>query len=197
MKMASEYRQGFKKAAEEPALAVRREMGLNWDDPLHPRRLVAHVGVPVFDLNELTSVGMPQESLHHLLGKGSGEFSAALFERNGMRLIIANPVHSTGRQASNIVHEVAHLLLRHEPPTEILQAGCRRWNAEMEREADWLAGGLLVPRRVALSIARRRLDVRQSALWFGVSEAMMRWRLNHSGARKQAERERARRRTRG
>ena len=92
--------------------------------------------MPVFELEALLAAGLSRESLDHLLGKGRGKFSAALFERNGMRLIVANPVHSKGRQASNIVHEVAHLLLKHEPPEAVLEAGCRRWDPIMEREAD-------------------------------------------------------------
>lgn len=189
--MASEYRRGFKKQAEDLAIAVRRGMGLGWRDRLDPRALAEHVGVPVYELNELSAMGMPEDSLSHLLGRGKTEFSAALFQRNGKRLIVANPVHSRGRQASNIVHEVAHLLLEHEPAEAVIEAGCRRWDATMEREADWLAGELLVPRQAALDIARRGVDVGASAQHLGVSVAMMNWRLNHCGARKQAARERA------
>lgn len=189
--MASEYRHGFKKEAEDLAIAVRIAMGLGWRDCLDPRALAKHVGVPVYELTELVAVGMPEDSLRHLLGRGKSEFSAALFQRNGTKLIVANPVHSRGRQASNIVHEVAHLLLEHEPAEAVIEAGCRRWDAMMEREADWLAGELLVPRQAALDIARRDMDVGACAQHFGVSVAMMNWRLNHSGARKQAERERA------
>lgn len=189
--MASEYRYGFKKQAEDLAMEVRRAMGLEWRDRLDPRALAKHVGVPVYELNELVAVGMPEDSLRHLLGRGKSEFSAALFQRNGARLIVANPVHSRGRQASNIVHEIAHLLLEHEPTEAVIEAGCRRWDATMEREADWQAGELLVPRQAALDIARSGVDVETCAQHFGVSVAMMNWRLNHSGARKQVERERA------
>ena len=89
------------------------------------------------------------------------------------------------------VHEVGHVLLRHQPPTEIIDAGCRRWDATMELEADWLAGELLVPRRAALEVARQQTDAEAAAQQFGVSRALMEWRLNHSGARKQAARERS------
>jgi Zn-dependent peptidase ImmA (M78 family) len=187
--MAGKFKHGFKKQAEEMALEVRARMMIAWDGRLDPRELARHVGVPVFDLKALVAVGMPESSLRHLLGNGRKEFSAALFKRDGLRLIVANPVHSIGRQASNIVHEVAHLLLEHEPPEAVLEAGCRRWNEVMENEADWLAGELLVPRRAALAIARSGADVESSALRYGVSAQMMRWRLNHSGALKQAERE--------
>lgn len=188
--MASKFWRGFKRHVEELTLAVRAELGVGWNDQLDPRALAKHVNIPVFDLNDLVAVGMPENSLRHLLGRGRNEFSAALFERGELKVIVANPVHSAGRQASNIAHEVAHLLLAHEPPEAVLEAGCRRWDAVMEREADWLAGELLVPRRAALEVARNGANIEASALRFGVSAAMMRWRLNHSGALKQAARER-------
>lgn len=189
--MAADYRRGFKALAERLALEVRDGMGSDWQGRLDPRALAKHVGVVVFDLPEMRRLGMKEESLRFLLGRGRREFSAALFESNGVRVIVANPSHSAVRQASNIVHEVGHVLLRHQPPTEIIDAGCRRWDATMELEADWLAGELLVPRRAALEVARQQTDAEAAAQRFGVSRALMEWRLNHSGARKQAARERS------
>lgn len=188
--MTGGFRWGFKKEAEEQAIKVRRLLRLSPNDRLDPRQLALHVGIPVFEVHELLQAGMTKASLRHLLGPSRGEFSAALFERSGQRLIVANPAHSDGRQASNIVHEIAHVLLSHRPPETILEAGCRRWDEKMELEADWLAGELLVPRRAALDVARSGLDLQSAAMKFGVSPAMMRWRLNHSGSLRQAERER-------
>lgn len=188
--MGTEYRRGFKKQAEDLAIEVRDAMGLEWQDRLDPRAIAEYVGIVVLELDELARHGLSATSLRYLLGPGRHEFSAGLFERNGTRLIVANPSHSTARQASNIVHEVSHLLLRHDPPEAILEAGCRRWDSGMELEANWLAGELLVPRRAALEIARQQVDVPSAARRFGVSQQLMEWRLNHSGARKQALRER-------
>ena len=189
--MGADYKWGFKAAAERLAIEVRGSMGLKTQDRLDPRALAKKVGVVVFELPELLCLGLKQQSLRFLLGRGRREFSAALFECNGARVIVANTAHSMVRQASNMVHEVSHLLLRHEPPAAVIEAGCRRWNSAMEREADWLAGELLVPRQAALEVARQQLDAETAAQHFGVSRAMMEWRLNHSGARKQAARERS------
>jgi Zn-dependent peptidase ImmA (M78 family) len=188
--MGTDYRWGFKTQAERLALEVRASMGLDWQERLDPRALAKHVGVAVFDLPEMRRLGMKEQSLRFLLGRGRREFSAALFECNGVRVIVANTAHSEGRQASNIVHEVGHLLLRHNPPTEVIEIGCRRWDARMELEADWLAGELLVPRQAAVEVARRQIDADIAAQQFGVSRALMEWRLNHSGARRQIDRER-------
>lgn len=189
--MGADYRWGFKAAAERLAIEVRGSMGLDVHDRLDPRALAEKVGVAVFELPEVRRFGLKEQSLRFLLGRGRHEFSAALVECNGARVIVANTAHSEVRQASNIVHEVSHLLLRHEPPAAVIEAGCRCWDAAMELEADWLAGELLVPRQAALEVARQQGDAGIAALRFGVSRALMEWRLNHSGARRQAERERS------
>lgn len=194
--MATKFQRGFKTRAMKLALSVRKEMSIGDNVALDPRKLAEHVDVPVLELPDLLAAGMSQTTLRHLTGNGKEEFSAALFERGGQRLIVANPSHSTGRQASNIVHEVSHILLKHIAPAALLVGGCRQWDAVMEGEADWLAGELLVPRNAALEIARSGEDVETAARRLGVSRAMMNWRLNHSGARKQAAREKAARRDR-
>lgn len=61
-------------------------------------------------------------------------------------------------------------------------SGCRIWNQTIEDEATWLAGCLLIPEPAALTIARGRWSVAEAARRFEVSEAMVRYRLNATGA---------------
>jgi hypothetical protein len=56
----------------------------------------------------------------------------------------------------------------------------------MEAEADLLAAILLVPREAALDCARVGLPHSVGAARFGVSDELMRWRTDHSGASRQA-----------
>ena len=191
--MASALRRGFKAEAEGIALEIRSELSLTAYDPLDPRALAAHLAVPVVSLTDLSRNGADHRSALHLTTKGRREFSAMTVIRGTWRLIVVNPVHSQGRRANSVVHELSHLILGHEPHEAISVGGCRRWNQRMEEEADWLAGVLLVPRDAALSVARKRTPVATAALYYGVSEKLMEWRLNHSGARVQVGRERARR----
>ncbi len=80
------------------------------------------------------------------------------------------------------------------PPTPALDdRGCRIWDQVIEEEATWLAGVLLVPESAALIIARRGTPLAVAAAEFGVSEQMMDWRLNVTGARLRRERARRRR----
>ena len=52
----------------------------------------------------------------------------------------------------------------------------------VEHEANWLAGTLLIPDEAALVIARRGLTISQAAEVYGVSEAMVKVRLNVTAA---------------
>ena len=90
------------------------------------------------------------------------------------------------------MHELSHGLLLHEPaPVLDSITVCRNWNDLNEEEADWLAGELLVTTEMALAVARGQLTKWQARDGFGVSEAMLRWRINKTGAVRRVQRQRA------
>lgn len=60
--------------------------------------------------------------------------------------------------------------------------GCRTWRAEVEDEAEWLAGVLLITEEAAVAVACRNIPSAVAAGRYGVSEQMMRYRLNLPGA---------------
>jgi hypothetical protein len=60
------------------------------------------------------------------------------------------------------------------------------FNARDEEEAHWLGPTLLVPGPAAHAIARKRVSIEMAAAQYGVSEELMRMRLNMSGAFKRA-----------
>lgn len=60
--------------------------------------------------------------------------------------------------------------------------GCRNWNADLEDEADFLAGALLVPAKAAWWIAKRKLPFAVAAQKYGCSQDVIRWRVNVTGA---------------
>ena len=99
-----------------------------------------------------------------------------------------NNSHSPGRQASNVCHELAHGLLLHKPTPTFDDQGCRYWSKEVEDEANWLSGVLLVPDEAAISVVRRGIDPARAAYYYGVSAQMMKFRINVSGARKRVKR---------
>lgn len=122
-------------------------------------------------------------------------FSGLTVLRGCYRMIVHNDSHSPARQNSDLAHEVAHALLFHEPaPALDAGTGRRLWNATKEQEASWLGGELLVTREMALAVARGHVSSQDAMERLAVSERMLKWRLDVTGASKQAARERAKRR---
>lgn len=177
-------RRGFKSEAETIAREIRSEMGLAPHHPLSPWDLAEHLGVPLLTLRALVSAA--PDAVRYFLTDGRGAFSAATVFRDAKRLVVYNDGHSRPRQASDLAHELAHAILLHPPHAAMNENGCRVWSADIEDEADWLGGVLLVPRDAAVRVARRRLAIDDAALEYAVSEQMMRFRLNVTGAQKVA-----------
>ena len=185
-------RHGFKAEAERIALEVREELDLDATEPLDPSKLAAHLAIPVVCLEDMASWGVNPRSIRRLGVEAPEEFSACTIFCGTRRLIIENRAHAATRRSNSLCHELAHAILEHEPAPVRDASGTRVWNAEMESEADWLSGVLLVPRRAALRLARQSVPVELGAATYGVSPALLEWRLNHSGVRTQVSRERAR-----
>ena len=68
--------------------------------------------------------------------------------------------------------------------------GCRIWNQDLEDEAAWLAGCLLLIEGAALAIAKGRWTIAEAVSRFGVSEKMVTYRVNATGAPKRVKRSR-------
>ena len=64
--------------------------------------------------------------------------------------VVVNPTHPTGRQSNTLMHEWAHIYLKHKPKrVDFTEDGLlliSDYDVEFEDEADWLAGALLLPR---------------------------------------------------
>jgi hypothetical protein len=178
------------------ALEVRAELGLNAYARLDPRGLAELYGVPVYPLEELPGWGCRLEAARHFADHRRPSFSAALVPVGDGMVIVENSTHSETRRRANICHEMAHVLLEH-PFTRRTDspAGWAR-DPGLEREADRLGGELLVPTQAALTAARDGASDEQVARRYRVSVSFARMRMNASGARIRAARERASRQRR-
>ena len=127
--------------------------------------------------------------------RGNRYFSAVTVFRESLRTIVVNDSHSLVRQASNIVHELGHGLLLHPRTVAIDERGCREWDREIEAEANWLSGALLVPEGAALLIVERDWSAELAAAKYGVSREMLRFRSDVTAARRRVRRIRAKRAT--
>jgi Zn-dependent peptidase ImmA (M78 family) len=176
-------RRGFKAEAERTAEQLRTAMGKRATDALDAVELAQHVGAEVRRADELTS----QEKLETLEELQPGAFSACTFTVGNRHVIVYNPLASDGRTQSDIAHEVAHIVLAHEMKSIETIGGINFFTCdpEEEQEANWLAGCLLLPRRLLYLAARRGLDAAAIAETYRVSEQMAAFRLRTTGVMRQ------------
>jgi len=181
---------GFKTWAEKFAEALRKEMELGHHEPMDLSRLALLFGASICTPSDIK--GMSAEHLSQLLHKDTSGWSAVTVVTDSSSLIIYNPSHSQGRTASNIAHEVAHLILEHEPTKLVLsQEGTlvmRSFNPKQEEEANWLAWCLLLPRQGLVASLKKRQSIADIASVFGVSETLVKFRVQMTGARVQVKR---------
>jgi len=173
-------RRGFKTEANDTAREVRRELGLGLTDPLDPWQLAKYLDIPVVALSSFEAAA--PKAVRCFLHVDCQVFSAVTVFNGSARLIVYNDAHHPGRQRSDIAHELSHALLLHPAKPAIDHRGCRDWDPEMEEEANWLAGALLVSEETALKIAREGFSLDRAARIYGVTRRMVQFRLNVTGA---------------
>jgi Zn-dependent peptidase ImmA (M78 family) len=182
------FKRGFKTWANKIAGDVRAELALGPFERLDPRTLAEFLLIPVYDLSDLQAEA---PAVAHLLTIETSVFSAVTVFEGSRRAIVHNDGHAPVRQNSNLSHELSHGLLAHPPTPAMDDTGCRIWNQDVEDEAGWLAGCLLVSEPAALAIAKGRWSWAEAALRFGVSQQMVQFRLNATGANSRVGRARA------
>ncbi|HET7059711.1 MAG TPA: ImmA/IrrE family metallo-endopeptidase [Candidatus Saccharimonadales bacterium] len=180
------YARGFKSYANKIALEVRDELNLSALQPLNPEELAYSLGIPIWTLSDFAE-GAPE--VRYLLETETEVFSAVTVFAGSTRTIVHNDGHALVRQRSNIAHELAHALLLHPPTAALDDRGCRHWDEDVEDEASWLAGTLLVTEDAALAVARGQISKREARETLGVSDAMLRYRINMTGAHLRVQRE--------
>lgn len=179
-------RRGFKSEATTLALDVRAELGLTPFEALDPHELASHLEIPVIALSELCA-DAPQ-AVEYFLNVDGQCFSGLTVFDGARRLIVFNDGHAPTRQVSDIVHETAHGLLLHSPLPALDHRGFRYHDAEREDEAGFLTGALLVTEAAAIRIVKSGEDMRRAAARLGISDDMLRYRINVTGARRRVAR---------
>lgn len=174
---------GFKKYAEELALEVRREMSIPPHESLCSFELAEHLGVPTLKFSELIVRAESELALTASQRQALEDEVHGLcipFGKTG-RAILYNDRRHPVRQQSDIAHEASHILLGH--PLKDINGVTARTKI-LEDEAATLSGALLLPRPAAVHILRSRMSTKTATDHYGISEQMLTWRCNISGARK-------------
>jgi hypothetical protein len=173
---------GFKAKANRIALALRHQLSLDAVSPIDLAKLAARLRLPLVPLDEFT--GELPGQVAQLTLRDPGAFSAVLLPLGrGQRIILFNDRHSPPRRNSSIAHEIAHALLAHPPTLPFDGTGCRTFDKEIEDEASCLAGYILIPNEAAWHIVRSQMSAAEACPLYGVSQEMLDYRLDTSGAR--------------
>ena len=180
------FERGFKSWCERFSKEKRIEMGVSPSDPLNPFELANKLGYCVWFPSDIE--GLSVESTN-ALAQADGGWSAVTIVVEEKTAIILNSLHSKGRQASDLMHEMSHRILNHEPhDMEVSESGVMLLSAydkQQEEEADWLSSCLLLPREALFSIKRAGMELMDAAKLYGVSVSMMKYRMSMTGINKQ------------
>jgi hypothetical protein len=181
------FRRGFKAWCERVAANLRRELELQPFDPLPPTLVAESMNVQIIAANALD--GVPKDAVKRLLTKHSRNWSAITLSAGDRHLIVYNSAHSAARQSNDLMHELAHLILKHEPSMTFMDPGkglmIRSYDKAQEDEANWLAAALLLPREVLLLHRGRRTPTTTICEKFGVSEELLTMRTRTTGVERQ------------
>jgi hypothetical protein len=150
-------------------------MGLRSVDPIDPVEVCAHFDIALLKLTELDCDSAS------FFGANRSSFSAVTVPCGWSTAIVHNDSHHPYRQRSNISHELAHCFLGHQCTPPLMENGERARDANIEAEANFLAGALLIPNEAALHIVRQELVLTAQGI-YGVSQEMLDYRLRVSGA---------------
>ena len=179
---------GFKSRCEEMARSLRVELGLGEYDPLPVDRLASHLDVLVWSIADL---GLSEDDVAQLVEIDPDSWSAITVSTSSAEAIIYNPSHYQSRHSSDVMHELAHLLLGHQPSTVFFagaeELALRGYNDSAEQEANWLAGALLLPRHALVQARRQQVSVQETCKTFGVSKSMLAFRMTATGVDRQFE----------
>ena len=183
---------GFKAKAERISVEIREELGLESIAAVCPWQLAQHLGIIVFEPADLP---LPANDLHQLTVIDPGGWSGLTVKEAGITAVVLNPKHPKTRQRNSLMHEIAHVYLRHVGNrVDVSEHGLllvSDFSTEQEDEANWLAGALLVPREALLAARSSGKSPQQICREYGVSEELCTWRLRMTGIEAQIQHRRS------
>ena len=179
---------GFKAWSERTSLSLRKEIGLTVDEKLCPFNFAKYLDFELWTPHNVPEI--TRDILDALLENDIWGWSATSFEVNNKSIIIYNPTHSAGRQASDVMHEISHSVLNHQPASMILtmelENFCMRsFDQKQEDEANCLSWSLLLPREGLLRAKLKRKTDEEIAEHFGVTTKLVKFRTQTTGISRQ------------
>jgi hypothetical protein len=186
------FRRGFKSWCEQVAAKLRRDAGLAPTDAIQPSVVADNLNVRLIAATALPD--LPPATLERLLHAHNEAWSAITISDGEKHLVVFNPRHSPARQANDIAHELAHIILKHTPTFSFMNPEkkllIRSFDKNQEDEANWLAASILLPRAALLAMRARRVKNDDICTRYGISSQLLTYRLNTTGVDRQMARRR-------
>jgi len=114
-------RHGFKAQSERSAASARTALGLKPNAALDPWEYAKHLKVTVLDFETLR---LSKQTKSQLIIHDPDSWSGMTLQVDGKFSIVLNPRHALTRQRSDLMHELAHIELRHSPArVEVSESG--------------------------------------------------------------------------
>src|SRR5690606_8470907 len=114
----------------------REKLGIHACAPLCAFRLADSMGIKIYKATEFVTDPTELKKLEGLECEEYGWSALTMITKAGNRIIIHNDFHTPARQQSNLMHEIAHILRKHEvkppPPGITLPFGMRDFDKLQE-----------------------------------------------------------------
>lgn len=178
---------GFPKKAEKIAEDYRAALRISKFDPLDAFLLAEYIGTSIFSVDNAFE-GNTEHPQYYLM-QDVEKFSAMWMpNEDGDKIIIHNTNHSKFRQQSNLMHELSHIILKHEIPDEYaklcLQLNLHYYDKKQEQEAKYLGGCLQITKPGLQWALKRNWNTEQISEYYSASTDMVNYRLGISGVRR-------------
>ena len=172
------------------AKGLREFAGLTRDDQrLDPFKLAYYAKLFVASFDQIEPL-LTEETKAHLIDNGKSAWSGGAASQtlpDGTKLIILNPTHGKNRQNATLMEEVCHVFLGHKPSRLAIENRdkngkiiARDYNQAIEEEAYSTGTAALVPYTALKRMVADGKTVREIALHFNVSRALVEFRIKVS-----------------
>jgi hypothetical protein len=166
----------FKHKAEGIAVDWRYKLKLRFYAPLPADKLLEQYNGKAVTPDKL-ELGSPS-SRETLMRQN--DWSAGIIRPKPL-LIVYHPDSTTERYESSIMHELAHIILKHPLIGFHRETGLPMREQVYEEEATYLGSCLQIPRLGLDWASNKGLNKTEIAAHFGASESMVNFRMNMTG----------------
>lgn len=180
---------GFKAKSERIAIHFRKKLELNSYEPLCGFKLADFLEIKVFQPSDIFPVDTNLDELIGTTQQDMGWSALTMQTSSNNTIIIHNNLHSSARQQSDIMHELAHIICEHKAPQAYkdinLPFFMREYDRQQEEEASYLGSTLQITRDGLLWALKKRMEPAEIAEAFNASSAMVTLRINSTGVKRQ------------